>query len=237
MCNDNTYGLTASTYVARALGVEPPCVMQNDYSIMNRRIDENGLSEASSPINENVGFMAYNVLGAGAATHVVHDDPGLVKMLSRSRVPALSSGLGAEHNPPCTAGGMLTGKYLDSPAAVDETDRKLAAQKLENPRGRMDLRGWGRTLYRYRSEPAVEATRAYANLAKEYGMSLTELSLRWVKQRGSVTTSLLGQTSLAQVANGKCVQYVGYGLDCMQDCMQFASGVVSVSSLVASRPA
>lgn len=64
VCNDNAYGLTASTYAARALGVAPPCVMQNDYSIINRRTDENGLSEASSPINENVGFMAYNVLGA-----------------------------------------------------------------------------------------------------------------------------------------------------------------------------
>lgn len=64
VCNDNAYGLTASTYAARALGVAPPCVMQNDYSIINRRTDENGLSEASSPINENVGFMAYNALGA-----------------------------------------------------------------------------------------------------------------------------------------------------------------------------
>ena len=58
MCNDNTYGLTASCYAARALGVEPPVVMQNDYSIINRRIEENGLSEASSPYHENVGFMA-----------------------------------------------------------------------------------------------------------------------------------------------------------------------------------
>ena len=34
------YGLTASCYVARALGVAPPIVMQNDYSIINRRIEE-----------------------------------------------------------------------------------------------------------------------------------------------------------------------------------------------------
>ena len=60
----------------------PPCVMQNDYSILNRRVDENGLSEASSPRNENVGFMAYNAL----------------------------------------AGGVLTGKYLDLPASVDDRD-------------------------------------------------------------------------------------------------------------------
>ena len=42
MCNDNTYGLMGSLGAARALGVEGPCVMQNDYSIINRRIEENG---------------------------------------------------------------------------------------------------------------------------------------------------------------------------------------------------
>ena len=57
--------------------------MQNDYSILNRRIDENGLSEASSPVHENAGFMAYNVL----------------------------------------AGGVLTGKYLETPYAAARRTR------------------------------------------------------------------------------------------------------------------
>ena len=63
----------------------------------------------------------------------------------------------------------------------------------------MDENGWGQTLYRYRSGPAEEATRAYAKLAKQYGMSLTELSLRWARQRSAVTTSLLGVSSMAQL--------------------------------------
>jgi len=159
MCNDNTYGLTASAYTARALGVAPPIVMQNDYSIINRRCDENGLSEASSPVNENAGFMAYNAL----------------------------------------AGGVLTGKYLDVPAAVDDPQREQARRSFEQPRGRMDERGWGLTLYRYRSAPAEEATRAYAKLAKKYGLSLAELSLRWCRERSSVTTTLLGHTTMAQL--------------------------------------
>ena len=51
------------------LGAPPPCVMQNDFSIINRRVEENGLTEASSPVHENVGFMAYNVLaGQGIRT-------------------------------------------------------------------------------------------------------------------------------------------------------------------------
>ena len=31
-------------------------------SLIDRRAEENGVSEASSPVNENVGFMAYNAL-------------------------------------------------------------------------------------------------------------------------------------------------------------------------------
>ena len=159
MCNDNCYGLTASSWAARAQGGAPPCVMQNDYSILNRRIEENGLSEASSPLHENAGFMAYNAL----------------------------------------AGGVLTGKYLDRPAAVDDPDPGSMRASIEKPRGRMDEYGWGRTLYRYRSGPADDATRRYAKLAKAYGLSLTELSLRWCRERAAVTSTLLGHTSLAQL--------------------------------------
>ena len=62
----------------------------------------------------------------------------------------------------------------------------------------MDENGWGQTLYRYRSGPADEATRDYAALAKQYGLSLTELSLRWVRERAAVTTTLVGHSSMAQ---------------------------------------
>ena len=125
MCNDNTYGLMGSVMAARQLGVEPPCAMQNDYSLINRRIEENGLSEASAPWNENVGFMAYNVL----------------------------------------AGGMLTGKYLDVPAAVDDPNRARGLANSLKKRGRMDETGWGRTLYRCtprRAAPRRARTRANA---------------------------------------------------------------------------
>ena len=97
------------------------------------------------------------------------------------------------------AGGVLTGKYLDRPAAPDDQNIERARRSLEQPRGRMDTRGWGPTLYRYRSGPADEATRSYAKLAKEAGMPLTELALRWMRTRSVVTTSLLGHTSVAQL--------------------------------------
>lgn len=90
MCNDNTYGLMGSTMAARQLGVEPPCVMQNDYSLINRRIEENGLSEASAPWNENVGFLAYNTLAGGVLTGkyldvpASPDDPNKARALANS---------------------------------------------------------------------------------------------------------------------------------------------------------
>ena len=72
-------------------------------------------------------------------------------------------------------------------------------RRFREPRGRMDENGWSQTLYRYRSGPADEATRSYAKLAKQYGMSLTELSLRWARQRSALTTTLLGVASMSQL--------------------------------------
>ena len=120
------------------------------------------------------------------------------------------------------AGGVLTGKYLDSPAAPDQSSSAAAQKLFQAPRGRMDERGWGYTLYRcrsriwrtrrctprptptrpatlirYRSGPADEATRSYAKLANAAGMSLTELSLRWARERSAVISSPLGRSTLA----------------------------------------
>lgn len=159
LCNDNAYGLTACTRTAKFLGTTPPATLQGDFSILDRKSEENGVAEAASPYNENVGFMSYNAL----------------------------------------AGGMLTGKYMNIPAALDDTNRDRAISSLQKPRGRMDTRGWGGTLYRYRTEAAQEAIQDYSKLAKANGMSLTEMCLRWNRQRSMLTTTLLGHTSMDQL--------------------------------------
>jgi len=159
LCNDNAYGLTACTRTAKALGTTPPCTMQGDFSILDRKSEENGVAEAASPFNENVGFMAYNAL----------------------------------------AGGMLTGKYMDVPSAFDDPNQTRGKNSLANPRGRMDTRGWGGTLIRYRTEEAQEAIQQYSKIAKANKMSLTELSLRWCKERDLITTTLLGHTNINQL--------------------------------------
>ena len=61
MCNDNAYGLAGSCAAAKMAGVPPPVSMQNDYSLIDSRAEENGVFEAGSSINENVGFMGYNL--------------------------------------------------------------------------------------------------------------------------------------------------------------------------------
>lgn len=161
LCNDNAYGLTACTRTARSLGTTPPCSMQGDFSILDRKSEENGVAEAASPYNENVGFMSYNAL----------------------------------------AGGMLTGKYMNIPAALDDlgNDRDRAIRNMQSPRGRMDTRGWGGTLYRYRTEAAQQAIQEYSKIAKKYKMSLTELSLRWCRQRSLITTTLVGHSNVQQL--------------------------------------
>jgi aryl-alcohol dehydrogenase-like predicted oxidoreductase len=166
LCNDNAYGLTACTRTAQALGVTPPCSIQGDFSLIDRKSEENGVAEAASPWNENVGFMSYNAL----------------------------------------AGGMLTGKYMTVPSAMDDLDRNRATDSLRQPRGRMDTRGWGQTLYRYRTQAAQDAIRDYAAIASKHKMSLTELSLRWTQQRSLVTTTLVGHSNLEQLRQS--IQYM-----------------------------
>ncbi len=71
---------------------------------------------------------------------------------------------------------MLTGKYGltpgdgVAPAAVDDGDRGRAKKYAEAPRGRMDTRGWGLTLGRYRTTAMRSAAAQYTKLAKEYGI-------------------------------------------------------------------
>jgi len=89
---------------------------------------------------------------------------------------------------------------MDIPAAFDDfTDRERANKSLQEPRGRMDTRGWGGTLYRYRTDAARSAIEEYNKIAISNGMSLTELSLRWCRQRSLLTTTLLGHSNVKQL--------------------------------------
>ncbi len=157
--NDNCFGLSSAYYTAQALKVPPPIVMQNDYSLINRRIEENALSEAMSAANLNCGFLAYNVL----------------------------------------AGGLLTGKYRGRPTTYDNPNFAASMLTRANPRGRHDDTSWGRTLYRYRSGPALQAVDSYAEIAAKNGMTLLELALLFGRGRRAVTSQLLGTSNIDQL--------------------------------------
>ena len=90
---------------------------------------------------------------------------------------------------------------MDIPAAFDDlgVNNDRATASLKKPRGRMDTRGWGGTLGRYRTAAAQDAIKDYARLAEKYKMSLTELSLRWNRQRSLITTTLVGHSNMNQL--------------------------------------
>ncbi len=77
--------------------------------------------------------------------------------------------------------GVLTGKYLNN-------------QKPEQARLTLFQR-----FNRYSSAQAQAATQAYATLAQEAGLSLTQLALAFVNQQPFLTSNLLGATTMAQL--------------------------------------
>jgi len=77
--------------------------------------------------------------------------------------------------------GVLSGKYLDNSAS--ETSRlKLYPDYL-----------------RYSSENSVKATQAYADLARENGLTPTQLALAFVNSRSFVTANIIGATTMEQL--------------------------------------
>lgn len=77
--------------------------------------------------------------------------------------------------------GMLTGKYLGG--KWPEKARLTLYERFS----------------RYTTERAMEATRAYADLAHQHGLTPTQLSLAWVNSREFVTSNIIGATSMEQL--------------------------------------
>jgi len=76
---------------------------------------------------------------------------------------------------------VLTGKYLD-----------------ETPKdSRLGL--YGDWFTRYSDESTIEAVRKYVALARDHGMSPTQLSLAFVNTRPFVTSNIIGATKMDQL--------------------------------------
>ncbi len=78
--------------------------------------------------------------------------------------------------------GALTGKYLGG--AQPEGARLSLYPRFS----------------RYTAELAREATAAYADLAREYGLSPAQMALAYVNSRFFVTSNIIGATGMAQLA-------------------------------------
>jgi aryl-alcohol dehydrogenase-like predicted oxidoreductase len=77
--------------------------------------------------------------------------------------------------------GFLTGKHIDGPA----------------PSSRVSL--FENFAFRYRKVNVDEAVRAYAQLAREHGLTPTQLALAFVKGRWFVKSTIIGATTRAQL--------------------------------------
>lgn len=77
--------------------------------------------------------------------------------------------------------GVLSGKYLDNP-----TPKGARVTLFPN-------------YNRYSSENAMNATRAYSAIAKQHGISLTQLALAFVNDRPFMTSNIIGATTMEQL--------------------------------------
>ena len=77
--------------------------------------------------------------------------------------------------------GVLTGKYLDGNAPANARMSRF------------------KQFDRYSNDQAVQATRAYADLARQCGLTPAGMALAFVNSRPFVTASIIGATSLEQL--------------------------------------
>jgi 1-deoxyxylulose-5-phosphate synthase len=101
------------------------------------------------------------------------------------------------------AGGLLTGKHLHN--------------KMPLPGTRFD----GNQVYldRYWHEPYLEAVERVADVARRAGLSMTELSLRWLLSRTIVDSVILGVTSMDQLdSNVKASQGPPLSQEVLDEC-------------------
>lgn len=102
------------------------------------------------------------------------DEIGLTEVLLQENVGYLP------YSP--LAFGQLTGKYLDG-----ATPSNARVTLFPN-------------YTRYHNEGSFEAIRAYNAIAKKHGISLTQLSLAFVRQQAFVTSTIIGATSIDQLS-------------------------------------
>ena len=177
-----------------------------DFSLINRRIEENGVAEASAPWHYNCGFFAYNVLAGGVLTGKYLDEPPKWERAvggsgdAFGSAPGSSSGDKPFRRFDDLSWGRTLYRYRSGPA--DAATREYAA--LANKYGLGD---------------AWKATSSSSSSSSLADPALAELALRWCCSREAVTSVLLGSTSVAQLEQALAVfRNVGNSDNAAADC-------------------
>ena len=172
--------------------VSRPVVLQNDFSILNRRIEENGVAEASAPWLYNAGFFAYNSLAGGVLTGKYLEEPPVWERARPSQQTGAPSGDAAPQSFrrfDDVSWGRTLYRYRSGPAdAATRAYAALAASEAAPP----DLGA------AWRGTDSSSSPRGGSGGGGEEG-ALAELALRWACSREAVTSVLLGSSSAGQL--------------------------------------
>jgi len=95
--------------------------------------------------------------------------------------------------------GHLTAKYIDDPAAKGRVTQFLGYAQ------------------RYKKPNVFPASAAYAKLARQYGLTPTQLALSFVYHRWFVTSTIIGATSMAQLQENIQAWHVKLSPEIMQE--------------------
>ena len=164
----SAYGLTKCAVTAGLMGLTGPCAFQGDYSLLDRKSEENGVLEAASPFNEDVGFMAYNVLAGGMLTG---------KYMSQN-----SSGGSARGRMDTKGWGGTLYRYQSGPAKAAIVEYEALAKKYKMSLGELSVRwaleseGVSTLLLGHSSVDQLKETLKWAERAETEGPLPPELS-------------------------------------------------------------
>ncbi|GAB4817654.1 hypothetical protein N2152v2_004700 [Parachlorella kessleri] len=104
------------------------------------------------------------------------------------------------------AGGALTGKYINGDS-----------KSLEKARFNL-FQGY---MARYRQSLAREAVDHYVQVARDFGLTPTQLALGWCKSRWFVTSTIIGATSMEQLQ----ADIEAFSVELPQECVQAVENV------------
>jgi len=156
LSNENSEGVRSFRAASASVGLSPPAVVQNAYSLLQRADELNLIPETFELGAEETpcSYLAYSPL----------------------------------------SGGVLTGKYQPADARSNKPGTAAKAMK----RSRLGLfRGYSES---FKKTKGPQAVTEYMQVAKRHGVTPSQLAIAHCNSRDFVAATVIGATSLAQLA-------------------------------------